>query len=229
MILSIVTLSILVLGVVLYFVLVKKKTVKPYIKVSTMRNKKSRISKNPFLFWDDIYGQEWSGQVKSIRNGSGNYARGHEFYLGKDYQKIKSFTIVENNKYEGDYIEFAYKKKVNLVNFGLIMNYVRIPESIIIVGSNDLSNWKQIKKYEKKDILYKGSYNLLYKIENRDITNKEKYFYFRILFISSKSNTTGGYGIQELFFKTSDIIYVKSNNKDFKKQNLDFIIEKSSI
>ena len=144
------------------------------------------------------------------------------FILGKDYKKIS--TKVQNNNYEGDYIEFAYKKPVKLINFGLIFNYVRIPESIIIVGSNNLTSWKQIKKYENKDILYKGSFNNLYKIEKETITMKEKYNYFRVLFVSPKSNVIGGYGIQELFFETSDINYVKSDHKNFKRQNLDFII-----
>ena len=144
------------------------------------------------------------------------------FILEKNYKK--SSRKVENNNYKGDYIELAYEKLVQLINFGLIFNYGRIPESIIVVGSNNLTSWKQIKKYENKDILYKGSFNNLYKIENETITIKEKYNYFRVLFVSSKSNIIGGYGIQELFFETSNINYVKSNHKNFKRQNLDFII-----
>ena len=195
-----------------------------YIKVSSIRKKNNnRDSKKPFLFWDNNYGQEWSGRLESIRNGSGLYARGHEFYSGGNYKKFS--TKVQNNNYEGEYIEFSYKEPVKLNGFGLIFNFVRIPESIIIVGSNNLTDWKQIKKYEKKDILNKGSFNNLYKIEKETITMEEKYYYFRVLFVSPKSNKIGGYGIQELFFETSNINYVKSDHKNFNQQNLDFIIQ----
>ena len=70
------------IGISIYFL--NKKKINPYIKVSSIRKKNiKRNLKKPFLFWDNNYGQEWSGRLESIRNGSGLYARGHEFHSGK--------------------------------------------------------------------------------------------------------------------------------------------------